>query len=274
MPKYELSESLKIARQKAAELNLPIKIIKGSRENEREITFYFEAENRVDFRILVQELNNFFKESIRLEQIGSRDVVKKIGSFGICGQEVCCKRFLNGFQSITNDMIIAQGLKCSPAACTGMCGKLVCCLSYECPKEKLLAIQKTKKQNKVKLAQKKAEVKPEIKEEMNIPNKKINNELQPIQTPPENPQKVEIQNAPIQVKEEKINRQIEQVPLANLGHKVETINDTKTNEVSLTKVHDTSSSSKKHFKKKKNKPPVTNKKIKTKRSKLVRIVRK
>src|SRR3989339_967932 len=247
MPQYELTESLKIARQKAAELNLPIKIVKGNREKEGEMTFYFEAENRVDFRILVQELNSFFKESIRLEQIGSRDVVKKIGGFGVCGQEVCCKRFLHGFQSITNDMIIAQGLKCSPAQCTGMCGKLVCCLSYECPKEKLLAIQKTKKQNKVKLAQKREEVGKEIQKElplMQLPSKVI----EPTKT----------QNSLVEVKKEEVNVQIE-ADTNDLNQEIVSLNEEQPN--------------KKHFKKKKNKPQLANKKIKTKLSKLVRIVK-
>lgn len=248
----ELNESLKIARQKAAELNLPIKIIKGIREKEGEMTFYFESENRVDFRLLVQELNNFFKESIRLEQIGSRDVVKKIGGFGVCGREVCCKRFLPSFQSITNDMIVAQGLKCSPAQCTGMCGKLVCCLSYECPKEKLLAIQKTKKQNKVKLAQKKVEAGKEMKE--------IKKELPMIQIPAKIIQKVEVQKTPNLIKTAEMSIQNEKVVSTNVVQNTEPANEFKPNT--------------KHFKKKKNKPQIANKKIKTKLSKLVRIVRK
>ena len=87
----KLNESLNIAREKASKLNLQIKIIEAKRDNDT-LTFFFEAESRVDFRQLVVELNTFFKEQIRLEQIGPRDVVKKIGAVGPCGKETCCKK--------------------------------------------------------------------------------------------------------------------------------------------------------------------------------------
>lgn len=150
-----LAESLKICREKANQLKLPLKIISAERDSNNALSFYFESDTRVDFRALVQELNHFFHEPVHLEQIGPRDVVKKIGSIGTCGREVCCKRFLHNFQSITNEMLTAQHLSYLGNQCTGACGKLMCCLAFECPKEKLRQIIRDKKIKKAKLAQKK-----------------------------------------------------------------------------------------------------------------------
>lgn len=145
-------ETLQVARKKSSELNLQMKIIQVEKVESGGLIFYFESDNRVDFRELVRELNTLFNETIRLEQIGSRDVPQKIGGIGVCGKEVCCRQFLTEFKSITNDMISAQNLSSSPSQCTGICGKLMCCLAYECPKEKLAKVKEVK--GKVKLAQK------------------------------------------------------------------------------------------------------------------------
>ena len=152
-----LQQSLQLARQKADQLKLPLKIVTVSRNEDNNLTFYFEAESRIDFRQLVQELNEACHENIRLEQIGNRDVVKKIGAIGPCGQKTCCKRFLTSFTSISNEMLTAQGLSCNPNQYTGMCGKLMCCLTYECPKEKLRQIVMQKEKKKARLAQRSKE---------------------------------------------------------------------------------------------------------------------
>jgi len=172
------NKQLQIARQKVNKLNFDIKIIQAERNKENILTFYFESENRIDFRELVKELNETFNETIRLEQIGSRDCAKQIGGIGKCGRNLCCKKFLPKFNSITYNMISAQGLRSSPSQCTGLCGKLMCCLYFECPKDKLEEIKKKKSQKKAKLAKKKT-----IKQE-----EKIKKQLLENPKPPSKPQ--------------------------------------------------------------------------------------
>jgi cell fate regulator YaaT (PSP1 superfamily) len=96
------------------------------------LTFTFTAETRVDFRRLVRELTRTFQKSIRLQQIGSRDEAKAVGAVAMCGQEVCCKRFLGKFASITTDMArVQQMTHRGSERISGVCGRLMCCLNYE-----------------------------------------------------------------------------------------------------------------------------------------------
>jgi len=113
--------------------DLPMKIIDvhfvfdGSR-----ITFAFIADGRVDFRELVKELTRHFSRTIRLQQIGIRDEAKVMGDYGHCGKQLCCKRFLKNFKSITSEMAELQ--QCSHRGSeriSGVCGRLMCCLAYE-----------------------------------------------------------------------------------------------------------------------------------------------
>ncbi len=119
------------ARKKAISLGLPMKIISFHRDEAGTLTFLFEAENRIDFREYVRELNGQLGESVRLEQIGPRDVAKNLGGIGPCGKPLCCHKFLNEFKSITNDLIKNQTKSQNISQFTGSCGKLMCCLSYE-----------------------------------------------------------------------------------------------------------------------------------------------
>lgn len=162
---------LQLARAKTKELQIPLKIVEVGRNEEGILTFYFEAEKRVDFRNLVVELNVLFGENIRLEQIGSRDVAKKVGGIGPCGRTVCCCRFLKDFKSITTEIIKSQKLNNTLAEYTGLCGKLMCCLYYECSPEKIEELKKEESSQKVHLAQKK-ETTPEEKTEITTPSPK------------------------------------------------------------------------------------------------------
>ena len=113
--------------------DLPMKIIDvhfsfdGSR-----VTFAFIADGRVDFRELVKELTRYFSRTVRLQQIGIRDEAKVMGDYGHCGKQLCCKRFLKNFKSITSEMAELQ--QCSHRGSeriSGVCGRLMCCLAYE-----------------------------------------------------------------------------------------------------------------------------------------------
>ncbi len=95
------------------------------------ITFFFTADGRVDFRELVKDLANHFHSRIELRQIGVRDEAKMLGGIGICGQEYCCKRFLDDFLPVSIKMAKEQGLSLNPTKISGSCGRLMCCLNYE-----------------------------------------------------------------------------------------------------------------------------------------------
>jgi cell fate regulator YaaT (PSP1 superfamily) len=92
---------------------------------------YYTAEARVDFREFIKDLGHILKTRIQMVQIGVRDEAKMIGGIGHCGRELCCKKFLKEFSSVTIDMAKDQDLSLNTAKLSGLCGRLMCCLSYE-----------------------------------------------------------------------------------------------------------------------------------------------
>jgi len=95
------------------------------------ILFFFTAPNRIDFRELVKDLVQAFRTRIELRQIGARHETQMVGGIGNCGQLVCCRRFLRQFPPSTIKMAKEQNLFLNPAKISGVCNRLLCCLSYE-----------------------------------------------------------------------------------------------------------------------------------------------
>ena len=93
--------------------------------------FYFEAEERVDFRELVRALAAHFHVRIDMRQIGVRDEARIVGGLGHCGQELCCKRLGGEFNPVSIRMAKDQDLSLNPQKISGVCGRLMCCLRYE-----------------------------------------------------------------------------------------------------------------------------------------------
>lgn len=102
-----------------------------------QLIFHFYADSRIDFRDLARDLASIYKTRIELRQIGVRDKAKKICGMGVCGQKLCCSRFLNDFDSVSISMAKNQNLSLNPSKINGVCGRLLCCLKYEdeCYKE-------------------------------------------------------------------------------------------------------------------------------------------
>lgn len=120
------------SRQIAASLNLNMKI--GDVEFQGDGTkaiFYYIADERVDFRQLIRVFADEFKIRIEMRQIGARQEAGLIGGIGVCGQELCCARFMNDFQSITTQAARSQDLSLNPQKLAGQCSKLKCCINYE-----------------------------------------------------------------------------------------------------------------------------------------------
>lgn len=118
--------------QLIAEMKLPMKLLSAEYSLDgRHLTFFFSAEERVDFRELVRELAGRFKIRVELRQVGARDEAKLLGGFGRCGRPLCCASFLSEFTPISIRMAKEQNLPLNPMKISGVCGRLLCCLAYE-----------------------------------------------------------------------------------------------------------------------------------------------
>ncbi|MDD5005276.1 MAG: stage 0 sporulation family protein [Candidatus Omnitrophica bacterium] len=125
-------DSFDICLGKIGEHKLNMKLVSCEYSFDRsKILFYFTADNRVDFRNLVKDLARIFKARIEMRQIGVRDEAKLFGGFGPCGRELCCSKFLKDFEPVTIKMAKGQGLPVNLPKISGLCGRLMCCLSYE-----------------------------------------------------------------------------------------------------------------------------------------------
>lgn len=128
----KVKDVFSVCVRKVQERALPMKLIEGEYSFDRsKIVLYFTAEGRIDFRELVKDLAHIFRVRIELKQIGVRDEAKLLGGFGPCGRRLCCASFLKDFEPVTIRMAKEQNLPLNPAKISGLCGRLMCCLSYE-----------------------------------------------------------------------------------------------------------------------------------------------
>ncbi|ADL41789.1 PSP1 domain protein [Caldicellulosiruptor obsidiansis OB47] len=126
------AKALEICKEKVQKHGLPMKLLHAEYTfDNNKLLFYFTAEGRVDFRELVKDLAAVFRTRIELRQIGVRDDTKFRGGLGPCGREVCCSVHLCEFVPISIKMAKQQGLVLNPAKISGLCGRLMCCLTYE-----------------------------------------------------------------------------------------------------------------------------------------------
>lgn len=95
------------------------------------LTFFFTAEGRIDFRTFVRELATVFKTRIELHQTTGRDEARRLGGFGMCGNQYCCGSFLKRFNQVTIKMAKDQNLAGNLSKISGPCGRLLCCLNFE-----------------------------------------------------------------------------------------------------------------------------------------------
>ncbi len=114
-------------------LKLPMKLLAAEYNlSGNRLTFFFSASERVDFRELVKELTICLNVRMELRQVGPRDGAKLVGGFGRCGRQLCCCSFLTEFQPVSIKMAKEQDLPLNPMKISGVCGRLMCCLGYEC----------------------------------------------------------------------------------------------------------------------------------------------
>ena len=120
-------------RQIAADLNLEMKVNDVEYQGDNaEAIFYYTADDRVDFRTLIKVLAEEFHVRIEMKQIGVRQEAGKVGGLGTCGRELCCSTWLTNFKSVTTSAAKVQQILPNPQKLAGQCGKLKCCLNFEC----------------------------------------------------------------------------------------------------------------------------------------------
>ena len=129
----ELSKKAKDkVRQLVVEQELEMKIIDVAYTfDQMQLFISFTAENRVDFRLLLRELATTFRIRIELRQIGPRDAAKIHGGLGPCGRPLCCSEFVYEFPNVSIKMAKNQNLSLKQNKLNGLCGRLMCCLTYE-----------------------------------------------------------------------------------------------------------------------------------------------
>ena len=125
-------EAFAICQQEIERHELPMKLVAAEYVlDRRRLIFYFTADGRVDFRLLVKDLASAFCTRIELRQIGVRDEACLKGGLGMCGRCLCCASYMQDFYPVSIKMAKEQNLSMNPAKISGACGRLLCCLRYE-----------------------------------------------------------------------------------------------------------------------------------------------
>jgi len=125
-------DARKICVEKIVEKGLAMKMVGvDCLFDKSKMIFYFSAEARVDFRDLVKDLVQKFKTRIELKQIGARQEARIIKGLAVCGRMVCCAGILQNLDRVTVKMAKEQSMSLNPEKISGLCGRLMCCLSFE-----------------------------------------------------------------------------------------------------------------------------------------------
>ena len=126
--KEALIRSRAIARQ--LKLNMKMSQVEIQADGKK-ATFYYIADDRVDFRELIKIYASEFKVKVEMRQIGARQESAKVGGIGSCGRELCCATWLTDFKSVNTAAARYQNLSINQTKLSGQCGRLKCCLNYE-----------------------------------------------------------------------------------------------------------------------------------------------
>jgi cell fate regulator YaaT (PSP1 superfamily) len=125
-------KAFKFCLQRIQARNLPMKLVRVRYFfDEKKGIFFYTADGRIDFRMLVKDLAKEFKMRIEMRQIGVRDEAKMIGGLGVCGRSLCCFSFMKSFEPVTIQKAKKQKVVINPTKISGLCGRLMCCLAFE-----------------------------------------------------------------------------------------------------------------------------------------------
>lgn len=128
----EEESAFSTSKELIAKHGLQMRLVRVERFfNGSKIIFYFTADKRVDFRALVKDLVQEFRTRVEMRQVGVRHETKMLGGLGTCGRELCCSGHMKKFDSVSIKMAKEQDLPLNPAKISGVCNRLLCCLTYE-----------------------------------------------------------------------------------------------------------------------------------------------
>ena len=130
--KERAQEQLAVAKKRAIDEQLELRIVAADYSlDASQLSFYFTADDRVDFRSLARELSEEMDTRVQLLQIGERDRAKLIDGIGRCGERLCCSSWMTNFPTVSIKQAKEQDLPLNPSKLSGACGRLLCCLTYE-----------------------------------------------------------------------------------------------------------------------------------------------
>jgi cell fate regulator YaaT (PSP1 superfamily) len=134
------TKAVQVAAEKAREHELPVKMIGAEYLFDvTHVTLYYKAkegESVKNLRDLTRDLSSSLEARVTLRQVSPRDEARMSGGLGPCGRQLCCSTWLEKPKHVTVKMVKNQGLAISPTKTSGVCGRLMCCLEYEYPKDK------------------------------------------------------------------------------------------------------------------------------------------
>ena len=126
------SDAMQFCKEQINKRKIPMHLVATELSFDRSrIVLYYISHVRVDFRELVKGLIKKFHAHVEMKQIGDRDLSRMSGGVGHCGRQLCCSLFLSEFEPITIKMAKEQNISLNPNKISGLCGRLMCCLSYE-----------------------------------------------------------------------------------------------------------------------------------------------
>ncbi len=125
-------ETQRRGREIISRLNLKMKLSDVEYQGDgNKATFYYTADERVDFRQLIRDLASAFSIRVEMKQVGLRQEAARLGGVGSCGRELCCSTWLTDFRKVNTAAARYQQLSLNPLKLAGQCGKLKCCLNFE-----------------------------------------------------------------------------------------------------------------------------------------------
>jgi len=126
------TETQRRGREILGRLNLKMKLSDVEYQGDgNKATFYYTADDRVDFRQLIRDFASAFSIRVEMKQVGLRQEAARLGGIGSCGRELCCSTWLTDFRKVNTAAARYQQLSLNPLKLSGQCGKLKCCLNYE-----------------------------------------------------------------------------------------------------------------------------------------------
>ena len=130
--KDRAADELREAKHQVADSGIDMQIVSGEYNLEgSQITFYYTAADRVDFRPVVRDLSSRLGTKVQMLQVGERDRAKLLDGYDVCGQRLCCASWQTSFPSVSIKMAKEQDLPLNPQKISGVCGRLYCCLTFE-----------------------------------------------------------------------------------------------------------------------------------------------